>query len=276
MRIALIFFYSVATTCNAFFEICNDDMSIHMFYLQNTNKVKTDFGFEICNRSCMTNSLSMSVKCIPSFIWSWKWIFIIFISSKFRTWENCACNFFHAQSLNMKTNETFTVILCGQKTETINWECICQSQFMADSQSVSQYVLVSSPLCGRLTRYCFLFKSSGLEFVVLSLWGVLSDERPGLPFVKVYHFMADSQSVSQYVLVSSPLCGCLTRYCFLFKCLGLEFVVLSLWGALSDERLGLSFVSHSVVISLSVHLLLTFLCFTLLSHIYRVFHDFRS
>jgi hypothetical protein len=30
----------------------------------------------------------------------------------------------------------------------------------------------------------------------------------------------------------------------LFKCLGLEFVVLSLWGALSDERPGLSFVKY--------------------------------
>jgi hypothetical protein len=52
------------------------------------------------------------------------------------------------------------------------------------SRSVSQYVLMSSPLCGRLTRYCFLFKSLGQEFVVLSLWGALSDERPDLSFVK--------------------------------------------------------------------------------------------
>jgi hypothetical protein len=103
-----------------------------------------------------------------------------------------------------------------------------QSHFMADSQ----YALVSSPLCGRLTRYCFLFKSLGLEFVVLPLWSALSDERPGLHSQS--HFMADSQ----YALVSSPLCGRLSRYCFLFKSLGLEFVVLSLWSALSDERLG--------------------------------------
>jgi hypothetical protein len=50
----------------------------------------------------------------------------------------------------------------------------------------------------------------------------------------------------QYVLSSSQLCGRLTTYFFLFKCLGMEFV-LSLWGALSDERPGLSFVSHSLV-----------------------------
>jgi hypothetical protein len=46
--------------------------------------------------------------------------------------------------------------------------------------------------------------------------------------LRVSHFTAVSQSVSQYVLASSPLCGRLTRYCFLYKCLGLEFV-LSLW-----------------------------------------------
>jgi hypothetical protein len=84
------------------------------------------------------------------------------------------------------------------------------------------------------------------------------------------HFTADSQSVSQsvsqYVLVSSPLCGRVTRYCFLFKSLGLEFVVMSLWGALSDERPGLFFVSHSLVICLCVNLIFLFLCFTHLPH----------
>jgi hypothetical protein len=82
------------------------------------------------------------------------------------------------------------------------------------------------------------------------------------------HFTADSQSVSQYVLMSSPLCGRLTRYCFLFKSLGLEFVALSLWGALSDERPGLSFVIHSLVICLRVHLLFTFLSFPRLPYTY--------
>jgi hypothetical protein len=66
--------------------------------------------------------------------------------------------------------------------------------------------------------------------------------------------MADSQSVCLGV---EPYCGRLTRYCFLFKSVGLEFVVLSLRGALFDERLGLSFVSHSLVICLCVHLLFT-------------------
>jgi hypothetical protein len=75
-------------------------------------------------------------------------------------------------------------------------------------------------------------------------------------------------TVSQYVLVSNQLCGRLTRYCFLFKSLGLGFVVLSLWGALSDERPGLSFVSHSQVIFLCVPLLFTFLSFTPLPHTY--------
>jgi hypothetical protein len=58
---------------------------------------------------------------------------------------------------------------------------------------VGQYVSVSSPLYGRLTRYSFLFKSLRLEFVVLSLWGALSDERPGMQ--RQSHFTVDSQSV---------------------------------------------------------------------------------
>jgi hypothetical protein len=116
-----------------------------------------------------------------------------------------------------------------KKMVVVGWS---QSHFTAGSQPVSQYVLVSSPLCGRLTRYCFLFKSMGLEFVVLSLWDALSDESQS-------HFTADNQSVSQYVEST----GRLTRYCFLFKSLGLEIVALSLWGTLSDERPGLSFVS---------------------------------
>jgi hypothetical protein len=80
------------------------------------------------------------------------------------------------------------------------------------------------------------------------------------------HFTADSQSVCLGV---EPTLGLLTIYCFLFKSLGLGFVVLSLWGALSDERPGLSFVSLSPIICLFVHLLFTFLCFTHLPHIYK-------
>jgi hypothetical protein len=47
----------------------------------------------------------------------------------------------------------------------------------------------------------------------------------------------------------------------------MEFVVLSLWGALSDERPGLSLVSHSLVICLCVHLLFTCLSFTHLPYV---------
>jgi hypothetical protein len=51
------------------------------------------------------------------------------------------------------------------------------------------------------------------------------------------HITTDGQSVSQYVLVSSPNLGLLTRVFFskLLPCL--------FWGALSDERSGLSCVS---------------------------------
>jgi hypothetical protein len=104
---------------------------------------------------------------------------------------------------------------------------IRQSHFTADSQ----YILVSSPLCGLLNRNCFLFKSLGLEFVVLSLWGALSDKRSVSQSQS--HFTTDSQSV---YLGIEPTLWTFEQKLFLFKSLGLEFVVLSLWGALSDER----------------------------------------
>jgi hypothetical protein len=50
-----------------------------------------------------------------------------------------------------------------------------------------------------------------------------------------------SQSVSQYVLVSSTLVGLATTFYFLSECCCLKFAVLFLWGALSDERTGLQF-----------------------------------
>jgi hypothetical protein len=83
--------------------------------------------------------------------------------------------------------------------------------------TVSQHVLELSPVCGRLTRYCFVFKSLSMELLFVFLLG-----RPLWQEVRVTLRL----TVSQYVLA----------YCFLFKSLGLEFVVLSLWGALSDER----------------------------------------
>jgi hypothetical protein len=85
--------------------------------------------------------------------------------------------------------------------------------------TVSQYVLVSSLLCGHFTRYCFLFDSLGLEFVVLSLWGALSGGGEG------GYFMTDSQSGSQSVLVLSTLVGLAARYYFLSECCCLKFVV---------------------------------------------------
>jgi hypothetical protein len=89
----------------------------------------------------------------------------------------------------------------------------------------------------------------------------------------------DQRSVSQYDLVSSPrgsrgvevevtlqltviqsLCqgnepilGLVTRYYFLSEGCSLKFALLSLWGALSDERSGLSFVFPSVVIYHYLH-----------------------
>jgi hypothetical protein len=121
-----------------------------------------------------------------------------------------------------------------------------------------------------------------LSFTVASrYYSCCTDGREPVPeimgtssYLSRYKYKSESeslygwQSVSQYVLVSSPVCERLTRYCFLFKSLGLEFVVLSLWGALPEERPGLSFVSHSLVICLCVHLLFTFLSFTHLPYTY--------
>jgi hypothetical protein len=53
----------------------------------------------------------------------------------------------------------------------------------------------------------------------------------------VSHFTTNSQSVCLGV---EPRLGLMTGYLFLLK-----VTVLSIWGALSDERSGLSFVSHS-------------------------------
>jgi hypothetical protein len=64
------------------------------------------------------------------------------------------------------------------------------------------------------------FQCLALKFVVLSLWGDLSDERPGLFFViqSQSHFTAESESVSQSASQS--------------VCLGIEP---TLWT--SDQRL---------------------------------------
>jgi hypothetical protein len=50
----------------------------------------------------------------------------------------------------------------------------------------------------------------------------------------------------QYVLISRTLVGLATRYYFLSVCCCLKFVVLSLWSALSDERMGLQFSEQSL------------------------------
>jgi hypothetical protein len=56
---------------------------------------------------------------------------------------------------------------------------------MQSISNPSQYVLASSPLCGLWTRYCFLFKTLDLEFVVPSLLDALSGERPSLFFLSL-------------------------------------------------------------------------------------------
>jgi hypothetical protein len=76
-------------------------------------------------------------------------------------------------------------------------------------------------------------------------------------------------TVSQYVLMLSPPWGRLTRYCFLFKSLRLEFVVLSLWGALSDQRAGLSCKSQSSNLSACTFTIYTFVLHIFITNIYN-------
>jgi hypothetical protein len=59
-----------------------------------------------------------------------------------------------------------------------------------------------------------------------------------------------SQSLCQGI---EPTLGLVTRYYFLSEGCFLKFAVLSLWGALSDERLGLSFVFLSLGIYQYLH-----------------------
>jgi hypothetical protein len=60
---------------------------------------------------------------------------------------------------------------------------VCLSKFEFTLRlTVSQYVLVSSTLVRLATRYYVLSVCSCLKFVVLFLWGPLSDERTGLQF----------------------------------------------------------------------------------------------
>jgi hypothetical protein len=68
--------------------------------------------------------------------------------------------------------------------------------------------------------------------------------------VKVTLQLTVSQSLCQGI---EPILGLVTRYYFLSEGCFLKFAVLSLWGALSDKRSGLSFVFLSLVIYHYLH-----------------------
>jgi hypothetical protein len=81
------------------------------------------------------------------------------------------------------------------------------------SQSVSQYVLVSSSLVGLATRYYVLSECCCLKFAVLFLWGTLSDEKTGLQSWS--YFRTDSQSISMS-WCQAPLWGPWPDFTFSF------------------------------------------------------------
>jgi hypothetical protein len=68
------------------------------------------------------------------------------------------------------------------------------------------------------------------------------------------YFTTDSQSVSQYVLVSSTLVGLPTRYNFLPEYCCLKFAVLYLLGALSYERTSLQFATFGFILFLYIYI----------------------
>jgi hypothetical protein len=80
----------------------------------------------------------------------------------------------------------------------------------------------------------------------------LSDIEPCSPYVRVNpksvsKLLCDWRSVSQSVcLCVEPTLGLVTRYYLLAEGFCLKFAVLSLWGALSDERTGLQFAAQSL------------------------------
>jgi hypothetical protein len=110
-------------------------------------------------------------------------------------------------------------------------ECRSRSYFTTDgqsaSQSVSQYVLVTSTLAGLATRYYFLSECRSRSYFTTDGQSVsqsvcLGNEHPcgtcdqillsvGMSESKLLY---DRWSVSQYVLASSTLVGLATRYYF--------------------------------------------------------------
>jgi hypothetical protein len=84
-------------------------------------------------------------------------------------WTLCSPRYWEFSEMNSHTFISYeTDCIENDASNSLFVLCI-QSQSLYGWQSVSQYVLVSSPLCGRLTSYCFLFKCLGLKRVVLSV-----------------------------------------------------------------------------------------------------------
>jgi hypothetical protein len=128
---------------------------------------------------------------------------------------------------------------CPLWREVRSVSCQSNSKSHYNWLSVSQYVKLSSSLWGLWPDITFCPKVESF------LWSALSDERSGLSLVSRIrsrsHITTDGQSLSQSVCLGlEPTLGLVTRYYFLFEGF-LKFAVLSLWGALSDEKSGLQF-----------------------------------
>jgi hypothetical protein len=73
-----------------------------------------------------------------------------------------------------------------------------QSYFATDSQSVSQYVLVSSPIWDFWPE---IISFSFLKITVLSFGGALSDERSGLSFVSLQSVYSSQSVYTQNIYI---------------------------------------------------------------------------
>jgi hypothetical protein len=151
-------------------------------------------------------------------------------------WNSVIYQYLH-QAFALNFEVEFTLRLSQSVSQYVLRSEVWGMRSRYDWRSVSQYVLGSSPpwdlrpdinFVWILLRCLCWAPSLTRGWVCLSSVTV-SINCPSWSFFLSFVFQSELesvslfgwQSVSQYVLASSPLCGRLTRYCILFKCLGL-------------------------------------------------------
>jgi hypothetical protein len=129
------------------------------------------------------------------------------------------------------------------------------------NQSVSQYVLMSSPLWFSWPDVCYC-----LTITVVSLWDALSDQRSGLSiYLHSQSRVTLLLTVSQYILVPSPLWACQQTLFSVWRFLSEHFFLVSVGRPLWREFV--SVICVSVCSNLYENEIRTFHVFTQLSDI---------